>query len=207
MIYLLIIQDKVLNNDGTQKYKEGMHTSRMGYIGNTLLINGKIRPIFTPSQSIIRFRILNASNFGIHTYSFKEVSTYLIANGSSFLENPKEISHIQLSPGKRTEILVDFNKSKKNVPKIYANIYGGKFQEAIRFDISHVNKNDLVVDKILKFLPSVLSVDIDNLQNIPTHSFVLSGRRMLSYSYWFLLIFMTVYIFITVIYLNMKMQE
>ncbi len=175
----LIIQDKVLDRNGKQQYRANMHTSLMGYIGNTLLVNGKIRPVFSPSQKIIRFRILNASNFGIHTYVFEGVSAYLIANGASFLERPTEISRIMLSSGERIEVLVDFSDSTTQVtPALYASIHGGELQEAVRFDTSSIQEHSSAMTSIPNTLLPVPSIARNNVHTMPVRNFSLSGRGM-----------------------------
>src|SRR5699024_12691845 len=73
----LIIQDKTFTEDKQLEYKAVRDTD--GTMGETLLINGTVKPKLTDGKEKVRLRLLNGSN--IHNYTFK-------------LSNSKAIEHI-----------------------------------------------------------------------------------------------------------------
>ena len=66
----LIIQDRTFNSDGSFNYNPSRRDMMMGWKGNTFMVNGVIKPHVNLEAKQVRFRILNASNSRIYTFSF-----------------------------------------------------------------------------------------------------------------------------------------
>jgi len=110
----LIIQDRRFSSDGVPLYLTGMRDIMEGMKGETILVNGVIKPFLRVSATRYRFRILNGSNARVFDFKLSTGGTfYQIAADSGFLHRPHLTRSIRLSPGERAEILVDFSSFKE----------------------------------------------------------------------------------------------
>jgi FtsP/CotA-like multicopper oxidase with cupredoxin domain len=94
-------------------YDPAMHDSMMGFLGNVILINGQAGSTAVVPESIVRLRLLNASNARIFDLSFASGRPlHLIATDGGNLPAPQSIDRISLAPGERAEVLVDFTAAQ-----------------------------------------------------------------------------------------------
>jgi FtsP/CotA-like multicopper oxidase with cupredoxin domain len=123
----LIIQDRTFLADGSIYYpsdgyypnyepypvnytKENPY-SLVGFVGNTIMVNGKVWPNMNVSQGQYRFRILDASNARFYNISFSNGMPFtLIGSDGGYLKSPVSITSMLFSPAERIDILVDFSK-------------------------------------------------------------------------------------------------
>ena len=109
----LIVQDRQFNEDGSFRYMADYRDLVMGAHGDVILVNGTLHPVFTPSTKLVRFRILNAANARTFTFAFSDGRKFnQIASDGGFLENPVSMKELELTPGERAEIVVDFSDSQ-----------------------------------------------------------------------------------------------
>ncbi|MDP7455617.1 MAG: multicopper oxidase domain-containing protein [Gammaproteobacteria bacterium] len=109
----LIVQDRQFNEDGSFRYMADYRDLVMGSHGNVILVNGTINPIFTPSTKLVRFRLLNAANARTFTFAFSDGREFQqIASDGGLLENSVNLEELELAPGERAEILVDFSNNQ-----------------------------------------------------------------------------------------------
>jgi FtsP/CotA-like multicopper oxidase with cupredoxin domain len=102
----LIIQDKRFNSDGSLSTGTPL-LSEIGILGDEILVNGTHAPYFEASTTLVRFRVLNASNARVYNLGFTDGRAYwLIGTDSGLLESPVTMTRLQLSPGERAEIVV-----------------------------------------------------------------------------------------------------
>lgn len=106
----LIVQDRRFNEDGSFRYV-GMHRDVMtGVYGDRILVNGTSTPMFAPSTSKVRFRILNGANARSFNFSFDDGREFdFIASDGGFLPQAEKLRNIELAPAERAEIVVDFS--------------------------------------------------------------------------------------------------
>jgi len=108
----LVIQDRDFNEDGSLRFSKSMHTSMMGRFGKDVLVNGTVRPQHQVARRQMRFRILNGSNSRIYNLMFSDKRNFVqIASDGGFLEKPVKLSRLQLAPGERAEIVVEFKEN------------------------------------------------------------------------------------------------
>ncbi len=101
---LLVLKDITLANGSV-----AAHTSfdwRNGKEGDLLLVNGALQPAIFPIRSLIRLRLLNASNARYYRLSLEEHVMHLIGTDGGFLERPVPVEELLLAPGERAEVLV-----------------------------------------------------------------------------------------------------
>jgi bilirubin oxidase len=112
----LIIQDRLFV-EGVMTYSMD---HRRGYLGNTILVNGTIGAYKNVPMGWVRFRILNGSNARFYDFKFEDNRSFeVIATEGGFLESPVAMKNLEVWPGERFEIMVNFNDS--SVVKLMAN--------------------------------------------------------------------------------------
>lgn len=107
----LVLQDKHFTADGRLAYSSDMMSRMHGFTGDTILVNGQSGTVAAVPKSIVRLRLLNASNARIFRLSFQDGRPmHLAATDGGYLPTPVAIDELRLSPGERAEVLVDFSK-------------------------------------------------------------------------------------------------
>ncbi|MFF0436145.1 multicopper oxidase family protein [Streptomyces sp. NPDC004327] len=76
---------------------------------NVILANGRAWPYFDVSHRQYRFRIFNSANMRYFKLSLSTGTPFtLIGTDGGLLEKPQDVTSVQLSPGERVDILIDF---------------------------------------------------------------------------------------------------
>lgn len=106
----LVIQDRSFNSNNQLQYIHGMHDRMQGFLGDTILVNGKPDTTFSVKSRAYRFRALNGSNSRIYKLGWDD-GTPLTAIGTdgSLLPNPVSKPYIMLAPGERVDLWLDFS--------------------------------------------------------------------------------------------------
>jgi len=102
--FLLVLKDITLAGGGVAAHSSFDWIN--GKEGNLLLVNGALQPAIFPHRSLIRLRLLNASNARYYRLSLDEHVMHLIATDGGLLERPAEVDELLLAPGERAEVLV-----------------------------------------------------------------------------------------------------
>ncbi|MBL8093288.1 MAG: multicopper oxidase domain-containing protein [Anaerolineales bacterium] len=109
----LVIQDRVFDADNQFVYGIDMMTAMMGFLGDTVLINGRAHESLGLATRAYRFRILNGSNARIYKLAWSDATPLIVlATDGGLLEAPIERSYVMLAPGERIELWVDFSGRK-----------------------------------------------------------------------------------------------
>lgn len=104
----LVLQDRRFNADGHLQYVSAMPDIMMGMQGNTMLVNGTLKPHFQATTKKLRLRILNGSNARFYYLGFDDNRPFMqIATDGGFLDAPLKLNRLPLAPGERAEIIVD----------------------------------------------------------------------------------------------------
>src|SRR5690625_1072199 len=84
-------------------------------MGETLLINGTLNHRLIVNKEKVRLRLLNSSNMRNYTFKLSNNQSFQqIASDGGLLNEPVELTDIQLTPSERAEIVIDFSKIKEN---------------------------------------------------------------------------------------------
>lgn len=111
----VIVQDKNFD-DGGQLDDETSLLGDTGILGRDILVNGTYGPYLDVSSRKVRLRLLNASNARVFRFAFSDKRSFaMIASDGGLLAKPHSMRHIQLSPGERAEIVVDFEPGENVV--------------------------------------------------------------------------------------------
>ena len=115
----LVIQDRSFLSDGSIYFpSEGNNPTihpywQPTYLGNTIMVNGKVWPNMNVKQGLYRFRLLDGSNARFYSFSFSNGMTFQqIGSDGGYLKAPVDLTSLLLAPAERADILVDFS----NVP-------------------------------------------------------------------------------------------
>jgi spore coat protein A len=114
----LVLYDRNFTTDGQLHYPvSGKPASPWvsEFIGNTILVNGKIAPFLDVEPRRYRLRVLNASNGGFYFLSFakeqepgKGQPFFQIGSDQGLLAQPVSLEHVFLAPGERADLIIDF---------------------------------------------------------------------------------------------------
>jgi blue copper oxidase len=109
----LLIQDKVLDDDGNFVYEPDAIAVDMGYEGDVVLVNLTPTPYLEVGTRIYRFRVLNGSNARTYRLAFtrageEELLPYhVIGTDGGLLDRPREAREVFLSSAERVDVLLD----------------------------------------------------------------------------------------------------
>lgn len=112
----IVIQDRSFNDDGSLSYPTtGVNPEvhpywRSTFVGNTIMVNGKVWPNFDVEPRQYRFRILNGSNTRFYNLAFSNQTPFIqIGTDGGYLPKPVQLMSLLIAPGERVDILVDFS--------------------------------------------------------------------------------------------------
>ena len=109
----LVLQDRQFDS-GRLMLPTGMMTAMQGRRGDTLLVNGTPNAVARVPARLIRLRFVNGSNARIYDLSFNDGRAFhWIATEGGLLDAPVELRSLELAPGQRAEVLVDFSDGRK----------------------------------------------------------------------------------------------
>lgn len=105
-----VIQDRTFNKQNQLQYLHGMHGKMMGFLGDTILVNGLPNVAFPVKSRAYRFRAVNGSNSRIYKLGWDD-GTPLTAIGTDagLLPRPETRPYIMLAPGERVDLWLDFS--------------------------------------------------------------------------------------------------
>lgn len=106
----LVVQDRRFGRSGNFAYMSIYDDMVKGTHGDTILVNGTWQPLFEPTARLVRFRLLNAANARTFIFAFSDGRQFhQIASDGGLLTAPVPMSSLELYPGERAELLVDFS--------------------------------------------------------------------------------------------------
>jgi FtsP/CotA-like multicopper oxidase with cupredoxin domain len=105
----LVIRDALLDAAGNLQYKPRTG----GFVGDTVLVNGTRDPYLNVDTALYRFRVLGAANariFGLTLSNGAPIT--VIGNDGGLLTSSVQLSRVDIAPGERLDLLIDF----RNLP-------------------------------------------------------------------------------------------
>lgn len=112
----LIVQDRRFSANGELSYLSLYDDTVKGMHGDTILVNGTLRPLLNPPARLVRFRLLNGANARTFTFAFSDRRQFhQIASDGGLLRAPVPMDSLELAPAERAEILVDFGDGSEVV--------------------------------------------------------------------------------------------
>mgnify|MGYP000848890374 CR=1 FL=1 len=106
----IIIQDRTFDEQNQLVYSLTSMDQMMGFLGNTLLINGQTQTAKPVETRAYRLRILNGSNSRIYKLAWSDGSLItVIGTDGGLLASPSTHPFVTLAPAQRLEIWADFS--------------------------------------------------------------------------------------------------
>lgn len=112
----LLIQDRSFFSDGSFYFpSEGSNPLvhpywNSAYLGDTVMVNGKVWPNMNVKQGLYRLRLLDGSNSRFYNFKFSNGMPFIqITSDGGYLKSPVELTSLLLGPAERADILVDFS--------------------------------------------------------------------------------------------------
>jgi len=111
----LVIQDKRLDANGTIMYSPTLEEVMIGYMGESITVNGVSSPFQPVTTRMYRIRVLNGSNGRMYNLALSNGNTFtVIGSDGGLLPAPETVTSLLLAPGERADLLVDFSKTALN---------------------------------------------------------------------------------------------
>ena len=109
----LIVQDRAFASDGSFIYSTRMHNVMMGMMGDTMLVNGVVEPVFEARSDRLRLRLVNGSNARFYRFGFDDGrSFHQIGTDGGLLAAPLPTDNVVLAPGERAQVIVDVSDGR-----------------------------------------------------------------------------------------------
>ena len=105
----VVVQDKSFTSDGRLDYDAGA-TTAVGFVGDTVVVNGAIGAYLDVETTLVRLRLLNASTARIYDFALADGRSFqVVASDGGLLAAPVDVDSVQLSPAERAEIVVELS--------------------------------------------------------------------------------------------------
>ena len=105
----LVLQDRSFDRSGIPIYQPSQMDVMTGYRGDTIIVNGTVAPLALVPAGLVRLRLLNGANARIFDLRFSDGrSFHVIASDGGYLAGSVGLRSLQIAPGERYEVLVDF---------------------------------------------------------------------------------------------------
>lgn len=110
----LIIQDKSFDSLSNAFIFEAL--------SDTVMVNGTLNAYLEVPAQMVRFRVLNGSNQRVYNLGFPSQNmAFQIASDGGLLERPLPVTRVQIAPGERAEIVVNFTNQTTAFPLMANN--------------------------------------------------------------------------------------
>ncbi|GAB3048388.1 multicopper oxidase family protein [Virgibacillus ainsalahensis] len=179
----LVILDRSFNKDGSLFYPRQPDDAEgnlpdpsivPAYLGDTILVNGKIWPYFDVEPRKYRFRIVNASNTRSYQLSLDSGQAfYQIGSDGGFLQKTVKEDVLTVAPAERMDVILDFSKhSGQSI--ILKNDLGpdadpeDNTDEVMKFNVNQPisGKDQSIIPKNLSHIPSLKQNKIETIRNL-----------------------------------------
>jgi spore coat protein A len=102
----LVIQDRKFQPDGSLSYPAVWDEH---FLGDTIVVNGKVWPYLVVKQGKYRFRMVNGSSSRTYTLALSSGALFhQIGTDGGLLPTPVPLSQLTFMPGERADVVVDF---------------------------------------------------------------------------------------------------
>jgi FtsP/CotA-like multicopper oxidase with cupredoxin domain len=104
----LVIQDRAFDGDGQLVYAAN---PMFGFLGDRVLVNGRVDAAFDVRKGSYRLRVLNGSNARIYKLAWSDRRPVrVIGTDGGLVAAPLERPFVMLGPGERVELWADFER-------------------------------------------------------------------------------------------------
>lgn len=116
----LVVMDRSFNDDGSLFYPDQPNNPSENlpnpsvvpfFLGDTIVVNGKVWPYLEVEPRKYRFRLLNASNTRSYRFYLDNGMPFIqIGSDGGLLEHPVEVEELAMEPAERADFILNFSK-------------------------------------------------------------------------------------------------
>ncbi|MFA9423599.1 MAG: multicopper oxidase family protein [Sedimentibacter sp.] len=124
----MVIQDRSFYEDGSLLFPDNgggpsVHLCKgSAFIGDTIMVNGKVWPNLNVERRQYRFRILNGSNTRTYNLKLSNNQPFIqIGSDGGYLPYPVRLTELLIAPAERADVLVDFSTMEPDTSVIMIN--------------------------------------------------------------------------------------
>jgi spore coat protein A, manganese oxidase len=131
----IVLADHAFNRDGSFRYAENVD---VGFLGDTLLVNGAVAPRMGVQRRLYRLRFVNASNARVYDLRLGNGRPMIqVASDGGLLERALRRSSLTLHPAERVDVLVDFRQFRTGSQIVLQNAAAEQesTRAVMRFDV------------------------------------------------------------------------
>lgn len=151
----LIVQDRNFDTGRQMTYRHDRTQQNFGELGDTILVNGTHAPYLEVPRTLVRLRILNASNARRYNFGFSDDRPFQqIATDGGLLARPVPRTRMLLSPGERAEILVDMTDASGPVTLMSHEVPGAARMYHLMRTLTVGDNDEYQRFKILELRPT-----------------------------------------------------
>jgi FtsP/CotA-like multicopper oxidase with cupredoxin domain len=145
----LVIRDTSLDTAGNMQYKPRSG----GFEGPTPLVNGTLNPTLPVDDTVYRFRILGGANARIFRLALSTSEPFhVIGNDGGLLPSSVEGTQIDLAPGERLDVLVDF-RGKKGTKVMLRDLRAG--WDLLEFNVTGTGPTQVTIPQTLSTIAAL----------------------------------------------------
>ena len=109
----IVLADHAFNRDGSLRYAENVD---VGFLGDTILVNGAVAPRMRVQRRLYRFRFVNASNSRIYDLRLGRGRPMVqVGSDGGLLERALRRSSVVIHPAERVDLLIDFREFRRRL--------------------------------------------------------------------------------------------
>lgn len=151
----LMIVDRAFDEDGSLRYPAAHHGVADDYVegvlGDVILVNGAPWPLLEVDAARYRLRILNASNARHYRLRLDPATTLQqIGSDGGLLDRPVPHAELDIAPGERFDVVVDFSAYPPGTAVTVRNGLGtGSAGQVMRFIVARRASDESSVPAVL----------------------------------------------------------
>lgn len=153
----LMIQDKRLDAGGSPAYSPSMNDVMIGYMGETITVNGVAGAVQLVSTRMYRLRIVNGSNGRIYNLALSNNAPFwVIGSDGGLLSAAEQVTALLVAPGERADLLVDFGTVSvgtdiylKSNPFTGASSQGSQAFNVLKFTVNKTEADPFQMPAVL----------------------------------------------------------
>ncbi len=136
----LVVQDKTFSADGRLLFGDDGR-SAVGFVGDTIVVNGSVGAYLDVSTQRVRLRLLNASTGRVYRFALADDRPFdIVGSDGGLLAAPVRTTAVQLSPAERAEVVVTLRPGEtvglvSRPPDLGARLAGSTMFGAAAFDV------------------------------------------------------------------------
>lgn len=106
-----VLQDRRLDASNQFVYAMGMMERETGFLGDRVLVNGQLRPVWSLATRAYRVRVLNGSNARIYKLGWSDGTPMIVlGTDGGLLERPLTQRFVTLAPAQRADVWLDLSQ-------------------------------------------------------------------------------------------------